>query len=152
FIMPTFSGVEAVDLVLADDEDDNLDVAEMSLTCHGFDEDRISRVNCGEDAIDNVLELQESDDVDDPVIVLLDLNMPPKMGGAEAAERIRTMMGNEELARNVMLVCCSAGRVEDLKSQSWAHNFDHFCTKPFTPQTAEELATAIEQWCEEQDE
>lgn len=53
--MPTFSGVEAIDLVLADDEDDNLDVAEMSLTCHGFDEDRIRRVNGGEDAIENVV-------------------------------------------------------------------------------------------------
>lgn len=45
------------------------------------------------------IELQESDDVDDPLIVLLDLNMPPKMGGAEAAETIRKMMDNEELER-----------------------------------------------------
>mmetsp|Transcript_33196 Transcript_33196/g.72535 ORF Transcript_33196/g.72535 Transcript_33196/m.72535 type:complete len:145 (+) Transcript_33196:61-495(+) len=141
--MPTYNGPESVDLIVADDEEDNLDVCEMSLTCHGFDEDTIFRVTCGEEALEKLDEVQDGDE-DRPLVLVLDLNMPPKMGGAECAEKVRQKM--DSLTRKAMLVCCSAGKVDDLKAQAWASNFDHFCSKPFTPQTAEDLADEIEKW------
>ena len=97
----TFTGPENVELIIADDEEDNLDVAEMSLQLSGYDDSKFSKVNCGEDTIEKVKELQ-SGDPDVPLVVLLDLNMPPKMGGAECATILDTTGGFE---RPPMLVC-----------------------------------------------
>jgi DNA/RNA-binding domain of Phe-tRNA-synthetase-like protein len=47
-----------------------------------------------------------------------------------------------------MLVCCSAGKVSDIKAQSYAKRFRYFNTKPFTPASAEELLREIETWVE----
>lgn len=138
----TFTGPENVELIIADDEEDNLDVAEMSLQLSGYDDSKFSKVNCGEDTIEKVKELQ-SGDPDVPLVVLLDLNMPPKMGGAECATILDTTGGFE---RPPMLVCCSAGKVADIKAQSYAKHFAYFITKPFTPGSAEELRDAIEAW------
>eukprot|EP00451_Oxyrrhis_marina_P026434 CAMPEP_0204349384 /NCGR_PEP_ID=MMETSP0469-20131031/29481_1 /ASSEMBLY_ACC=CAM_ASM_000384 /TAXON_ID=2969 /ORGANISM="Oxyrrhis marina" /LENGTH=151 /DNA_ID=CAMNT_0051335563 /DNA_START=12 /DNA_END=467 /DNA_ORIENTATION=- len=142
--MSIYQGAALVDLILADDEADNLDVAEMSLVCFGFDEERIVRVDCGEDVIARVEAAQEQR-AGPPLVVILDLNMPPGMGGAEAAEALRSRM--DEFVRKPMLICCAAGKVGDLKAQSFANHFDDFCTKPFTPSVAQELNSSIERWC-----
>ena len=138
----TFNGADSVELIIADDEEDNLDVAEMSLTLAGYDESKFNKVNCGEDTIEKVKELQ-SGDPDVPLVVLLDLNMPPNMGGAECATILDTMEG---LERPPMLVCCSAGKVADIKAQSYSKHFAYFITKPFTPGSAEELLREIQKW------
>jgi CheY-like chemotaxis protein len=140
----TFTGADNVEIIIADDEDDNLDVAEMSLTLAGYDESKYIKVNCGEDTIEKVKELQ-SGDPDVPLVVLLDLNMPPKMGGAECATILDKMEG---LERPPMLVCCSAGKVADIKAQSYSQHFRYFITKPFTPASAEELLREVEKWVE----
>jgi CheY-like chemotaxis protein len=140
----SFNGADGIELIIADDEEDNLDVAEMSLTLAGYDESKFNKVNCGEDTIEKVKEMQ-SGDPDVPLVVILDLNMPPKMGGAECATILDTMEG---LERPPMLVCCSAGKVADIKAQSYAKHFAYFITKPFTPASAEELLQAVEKWVE----
>ena len=141
---PSFTGADNIELVIADDEEDNLDVAEMSLTLSGYDESKFFKVTCGEDTIEKVKELQ-SGDSDVPLVVLLDLNMPPKMGGAECATILDTTEGFE---RPPMLVCCSAGKVADIKAQSYSKHFTYFITKPVTPASAEELLREIEKWVE----
>ena len=140
----SYTGPENVELIIADDEDDNLDVAEMGLQLSGYDDSKFTKVNCGEDTIEKVKEMQ-SGDPDVPLVVLLDLNMPPKMGGAECATILDTTTGFE---RPPMLVCCSAGKVADIKAQSYAKHCAYFITKPFTPASAEELKGAIEAWVE----
>jgi len=139
---PSFSGADNIDIIVADDEDDNLDVAEMSLTLAGFDEGKLVKVTSGDDAIDKVKELQ-SGDPDIPLVVLLDLNMPPGKSGSECAIIID---GTEGYERKPMLVCCSAGKVSDIKAQSYAKHFAYFISKPFTPGLAEQLVPAIDEW------
>jgi CheY-like chemotaxis protein len=140
----SFTGPENVELIIADDENDNLDVAEMGLQLAGYDDSKFTKVTCGEDTIEKVKEMQ-SGDPDVPLVVLLDLNMPPKMGGAECATILDTTEGFE---RPPMLVCCSAGKVADIKAQSYAKHFAYFITKPFTINSANELQQAIQAWVE----
>jgi CheY-like chemotaxis protein len=139
---PSYTGADNIDIIIADDEDDNLDVAEMGLALAGFDEGKLVKVTSGDDAIDKVKELQ-SGDPDIPLVVLLDLNMPPGKSGSECAIILDAIEGYE---RPPMLVCCSAGKVSDIKAQSYAKHFAHFISKPFTPALAEALKTAIEEW------
>lgn len=139
-----FNRANSVELIVADDEEDHLDVAEISFTLAGYDESKLNKVNCGEDAIEKVKELQ-SGDPDVPLVVLLDLTMPPKMGGAECAAILDTMKG---LERPPMLVCCSAGKVSDIMAQSFSKHFAYFMTKPLTPSSAEELLDEIDKWIE----
>jgi CheY-like chemotaxis protein len=133
-----------VEFIIADDDEDHLDVAELSLTIAGYDESKFNKVNCGEDAIEKVKELQ-SGDPDVPLVVLLDFNMPSKMSGAECATILDTMEG---LERPPMLVCCSAGKVADIKAKSYSDHFAYFITKPLTPGSAEELLPEIGKWIE----
>jgi len=139
---PTYTSVDNIEFVVADDEEDNLDVASMSLALAGCDEEKLIKVNCGDDAIEKVKELQ-SGDPDMPLVVLLDLNMPPGKSGSECAI---ILDGLEGLERPPMLVCCSAGKVSDIKAQSYAKHFAYFISKPFTPALGEQLMTAIEEW------
>lgn len=139
---PTYSGAENIEIIIADDEEDNIDVAVMSLGMVGYDENKFAKVSCGEETIEKVKEMQAGDP-DVPLVVLLDLNMPPKMGGAECAKILKSMDG---LDRPPMLVCCSAGKVSDIKLQSYSTNFVHFITKPFSPSAAEDLLVEIEKW------
>jgi CheY-like chemotaxis protein len=71
-----FSGPENVDLIFPYDEEDNLDVASMSLILSGYNEEKFQRVTCGEDNIEKVKEMQTGE-AEVPRVVLLDLNMPP---------------------------------------------------------------------------
>ena len=141
---PSYNGPDSVEIIIADDEEDNLDVAMMSLALAGYDEGKLVRVTCGEDTIEQVKTMQ-SGDTDVPLVVLLDLNMPPKMGGAECATILDQTEGFE---RPPMLVCCSAGKVSDIKAQSYAKHFAYFITKPFSPDSASELSKEIEKWVE----
>lgn len=133
-----------VALIIGDDEEDNLDVASVSLILSGYNEEKFQRVTCGEDTIETVKEMQTRV-AEVPLVVLLDLNMPPQMGGAERATILDQMEG---LERPPMLVCCSAGQVSDIKAQSYAKHFRYFITKSFTPASAEELLREIETWVE----
>jgi len=139
---PSFSGADNIEVIVADDEEDNLDVAQMGLALAGFDENKLIRVTSGDDAIEKVKELQ-SGDPDIPLVVLLDLNMPPGKSGSECAIIIDSTEGFD---RPPMLVCCSAGKVSDIKAQSYAKHFSYFISKPFTPALAEQLVPAIEEW------
>jgi CheY-like chemotaxis protein len=62
-------------LIIADDEEDNLDYASMSLILSGYNEEKVQRVTCGEDTIEKVKEMQTGE-AEVPLVFLLDLHMP----------------------------------------------------------------------------
>lgn len=69
-----------IDVIVADDEVTNRMVAAMNLGMSGFDEERIHECEDGEEAINILKNLQDSEK-SLPVIVLLYLHMPGGLDG-----------------------------------------------------------------------
>ena len=131
-----------VDIILADDEVTNRVVATMNLGMSGFDEERIHECEDGEEAINILTELQESED-SEPVIVLLDLHMPGGLDGNIAAIRIRKDM-DKFSKRKPFLVCCSAEVVEQLRERPWADSMHTFAAKPLLEPVIQEMIEECE--------
>ena len=134
--------ISKTDIILADDEVTNRVVAAMNLGMAGFEEDRIHECEDGEEAINILNELQESDD-DAPVIVLLDLHMPGGIDGNIAALRIRKDM-DKYSKRKPFLVCCSAEVVEQLRERPWANAMHSFAAKPLLESVIQEMIEECE--------
>jgi CheY-like chemotaxis protein len=131
-----------VDIILADDEVTNRVVATMNLGMSGFDEERIHECEDGEEAINILTELQESEE-SEPVIVLLDLHMPGGLDGNIAALRIRKDM-DKFSKRKPFLVCCSAEVVEQLRERPWADSMHTFAAKPLLEPVIQEMIEECE--------
>jgi CheY-like chemotaxis protein len=129
--------ISKIDVILADDEVTNRVVAGMNLSMAGFDEERIHECEDGEEAINILTELQDSED-DAPVIVLLDLHMPGGLDGNIAALRIRKDI-DKYTKRKPFLVCCSAEVVEQLKERPWAPAMHSFAAKPLLDSVIQEM-------------
>jgi len=104
---PTFTSVDNIEFVVADDEEENLDVASMSLALSGCDEEKLVKVNCGDDAIEKVKELQ-SVDPDMPLEFLLDLNMPPGKsgsGGIGKTSNVSELLRRQGIRHKSTVIC-----------------------------------------------
>jgi CheY-like chemotaxis protein len=134
--------IAKTDIILADDEITNRIVAAMNLGMAGFDEERIHECEDGEEAINILTELQDSEDTT-PVIVLLDLHMPGGIDGNIAALRIRKDI-EKYSQRKPFLVCCSAEVVEQLKERPWASAMHTFAAKPLLESVIQEMIQECE--------
>jgi CheY-like chemotaxis protein len=132
--------ISQVNVILADDEITNRIVATMNLGECGFSEERINECEDGEEAMNILAELQESEDENtSPVIVLLDLHMPGGMDGNIAALKIRETM-DKFTKRKPFLVCCSAEVIAQLRERPWASAFHYFAAKPLLESVIQEMS------------
>ena len=129
--------ISTIDIILADDEVTNRVVGVMNLGIVGFDEDRIHEVEDGEEAINKLQELQDSDS-DSPIICILDLHMPGGMDGNIAGIKIRENL-SKYTKRKPFLVCCSAEVVEQLKERPWAWAMHTFAPNPLLESVIQDM-------------
>mmetsp|Transcript_47855 Transcript_47855/g.126823 ORF Transcript_47855/g.126823 Transcript_47855/m.126823 type:complete len:153 (+) Transcript_47855:52-510(+) len=133
-------------LIVADDEMANRMVATGNFGLVGLDEDDEEKMIEAEDGDEALEALDNAQDNEDPIIMLLDLHMPPGKGGDGAAIAVQEKW--DEYKRKPFLVCCSAEVLEDLKAKPWADNFHYFAKKPLMQDVAQEIHDECQKWFE----
>lgn len=115
-------------ILLVDDNEINLTVAEETLKGSGFTTDR---AYSGQQALDK-LEKETYD------IIMMDLHMPV-MDGIETSRRIR----NLQLGFRPVIIALTADINEDMKIKALNSWFDDYVTKPYQP---DKLISLLQKW------
>lgn len=115
-------------ILIVDDNEINLTVAEETLKGSGFTTDR---AYSGQQALDKLE--QETYD-----IIMMDLHMPV-MDGIETSRRIR----NLQLGFRPVIIALTADINEDMKEKALNSWFDDYVTKPYQP---DKLISLLQKW------
>jgi CheY-like chemotaxis protein len=136
-------GAELVQILLAEDDDDDFYLTERALKENRL-RNEISRVKDGEELMRYLRGRGEFKGVGrpaEPSLVLLDLNMP-KMDGREALREIKS----DPMLRHIPVVVLTTSRAEEDVVRSYQLGVNSFITKPLTFQGLVEAMKALGQY------
>jgi PAS domain S-box-containing protein len=127
---PTGAALRGVRVLVADDSDINLEVAQRVLELEGA---QVSLAHNGQEAVDHLLANPEGFD-----LVLLDLQMPV-LDGFDACRRIRSGLGLQRLP----IIALSASTLSSEMELAKRAGMNDFMSKPFD---AAQLVARIRRW------
>jgi two-component system response regulator len=127
--MANRDGAELVQILLAEDDDDDFYLTERALKENRL-RNEISRVKDGEELMRYLRHSGEflwSKQAPPPALILLDLNMP-KMDGREALREIKS----DPVLHHIPVVVLTTSRVEEDVVRAYEFGVNSFITKPLT--------------------
>jgi DNA-binding response OmpR family regulator len=113
-------------IVVADDDEDILDLISVSLERRG---NTVLTAHDGEEALSLVIDRQ-------PDLVLLDVAMP-NLTGYEVMHRVRAVLAE------IPVILVSAYATEDAIAEGWKEGADDYIVKPFRPDDLARRAAAL---------